>query len=66
MFFWSVSRTPIDLLDLAFTLIAYSLCVAAALSAVLWTRAQGLAAAFLGGCILSGRTAGRAVAAATA
>lgn len=52
MFFWSAPTAPIGLIDLPLTLLVYSLASAAALSAVLLTKAQGLPAAFLGGCIM--------------
>ncbi|MGV3492158.1 MAG: hypothetical protein ACO1OG_12655 [Devosia sp.] len=52
MLFWSAPREPVGALDTALTLLAYSICAAAALSAVLIMRAQGLAAAFLGGAIM--------------
>ncbi len=52
MLFWSAPTAPLGLIDLPLVLLAYSLASAAALSAVLLTRARGLPAALLGGSIM--------------
>ncbi len=50
--FWSAPPSDLSALGLALTWAAYSLCAAAALSAVLWSGLQGWRAAFLGGALL--------------
>ncbi|MGV3491027.1 MAG: hypothetical protein ACO1OG_06855 [Devosia sp.] len=52
LLFWSAPTAPLGVFDLPLMLLAYGLASAAALSAVFLTRAQGLPAAFLGGCIM--------------
>lgn len=51
-FFWSAPPTPVVLWERLLTVLAYSACAGAALSAVLATGASGLRALFLGGAIL--------------
>ncbi|MFN8192862.1 MAG: hypothetical protein U0R80_01100 [Nocardioidaceae bacterium] len=50
--FWSAPPAGWTPLELAVTWVVYSLCVAAALSAVLWSGVQGWRAVFLGGAVL--------------
>lgn len=50
--FWSAPRPGAGPVDWALTIVAYSLCAAAALSGVLWSRLGGWRALFLGGAIM--------------
>ncbi|THD84526.1 hypothetical protein E7811_01925 [Aliigemmobacter aestuarii] len=50
--FWTVPQAPVRPLELLVTWAAYSLVLAAALSAVLWAGLGGWRAAFMGGAIL--------------
>lgn len=50
--FWMMPPPGITPLDFMFTVIAYSIACAVALSAVIWTGIRGLPAAFLGGAIM--------------
>ncbi len=52
MFFWSAPPAGVSVGELLLTWLAYSVCAAAALSAVLATGVQGWRAAFLGGAVL--------------
>lgn len=51
-FFWIMPPSGITPLDFVFTVIAYSIAVAVALSMVIWTGVGGVKAAFLGGAVL--------------
>jgi hypothetical protein len=51
-FFWIMPPPGITPLDFVFTVIAYSIAVAVALSMVIWTGVGGVKAAFLGGAVL--------------
>jgi hypothetical protein len=51
-FFWSAPPDDLTLLGLLITWIAYTVCVAAALSAVLMSGVRGWPALFLGGAIM--------------
>ena len=51
-FFWMMPPPGITPLDFTFTVVAYSIACAVALSAVIWTGIGGMPAAFLGGAIL--------------
>ena len=48
-FFWMMPPPGITPLDFTFTVVAYSIACAVALSAVIWTGIGGMPAAFLGG-----------------
>lgn len=50
--FWMMPPPGITPLDFTFTVIAYAIACAVALSAVIWTGIGGLPAAFLGGAIM--------------
>ncbi len=50
-FFWSAPPDDLTLLGLLYTWVAYTICVATALSAVLMTGVRGWSALFLGGAI---------------
>jgi hypothetical protein len=50
--FWSAPPADLSAVGLTLTWVAYSLCAAAALSAVLWSGLQGWRAALLGGALL--------------
>lgn len=50
--FWTTPAPDLRLLDLVFTLGAYSVVAGAALSAVIWSGLRGWRAAFLGGALL--------------
>lgn len=50
--FWSAPRADLTAVGLAMTWAAYTLCAAAALSAVLWSGIQGWRAVLLGGALL--------------
>ena len=50
--FWMMPPPGITPLDFIFTVIAYSIACAVALSAVIWTGVGGLPAAFLGGAVM--------------
>ena len=50
--FWVMPPPGITPLDFTFTVVAYSIACAVALSAVIWTGTRGLPAAFLGGAIM--------------
>ena len=50
--FWVMPPPGITPLDFTFTVIAYSIACAVAISAVIWTGIGGMSAAFLGGAIM--------------
>ena len=50
--FWSAPMPGITLQEIGLTIIAYSVCCAAGLSAVLWSGIRGWPALFLGGAIV--------------
>jgi hypothetical protein len=50
--FWVMPPPGLTLVDLALTVVAYSIAAAVALSAVIWAGLGGISAAFLGGAIM--------------
>ena len=50
--FWMMPPPGITPLDFTFTVIAYSIACAVAISAVIWTGVSGMPAAFLGGAVM--------------
>ncbi|MBA4352700.1 MAG: hypothetical protein C0427_15820 [Rhodobacter sp.] len=59
--FWTTPAPDLRLVDLVFTLAAYSVAAGAALSAVIWSGLGGWRAAFLGGALLGFQIEGAVV-----
>jgi hypothetical protein len=59
--FWTTPAPDLRLVDLGFTLAAYSVAAGAALSAVIWSGLGGWRAAFLGGALLGFQIEGAVV-----
>lgn len=51
-FFWGFPPAELNLVEWTITYVAYSLCCAVVLSAIIWSRINGLCALFLGGALL--------------
>lgn len=59
--FWTTPAPDLRLVDLALTLVAYSVATGAALSAVIWSGLGGWRAAFMGGALLGFQIEGAVV-----